>query len=221
MLLKLEEACVAYLEKERDSSAAVDILLQLMSIDISPPDECQSDGLTNIQLPNKDKTIGYHMKALSSALNSPQQLLNALRDPSDENDESSLAALVKEVTQRTGDFTSLKPLITNLPIVVSILLKVNNADTIREREGNILEEKKVTKDDEKLQCAVPSQLFIRALKAFLSVQLSPEETSGRSKSNEIVELDKQSAAFLVSVLLQQVPLELLLNDGIAAYPIIQ
>ena len=160
-----------------------------------------------------------------SPLSSPLSLLQAMRrdaqaatadggeDGGFDEEQCSLQlvrALAEEVARgqqqnassATESSSRFAAVLSNVSVVVQLLLAVG------EHQGG----DGAVPSTKPLRCAVPSQLFLRTLRRFLS-----SEEGGRSSAevaaDGAVELDKPQAAFVVLTLLQSVPLDLLLSDG--------
>eukprot|EP01035_Chromulina_nebulosa_P011895 gene11895-15880_t len=178
----------------------------------------------------------------SPLLRSPQSLLQAIRrdgqaagdnengvDDDDDEQQSMeiVRALIDQVARReqqspsssAGSSARFTSLLSNLPVIVQLLLATDQQDSGSSGRGQ-------DGAGQPLCCAVPSQLFLRALRCFLS---SEEDTfidggggggtaadeGGSSSKPRAVNLDKQQAAFVVLSLLQAVPLDMLLLNGLS------
>lgn len=237
-LARLKEFCTGYLAKERDVSAASAVLELLLVTVVAVPVT-----LSGQQFELRTLNMGTPLPSQSPLLRSPQSLLQAIRrdgqaardnengvDDDDDEQQSMeiVRALIDQVARReqqspsssAGSSARFTSLLSNLPVIVQLLLATGQQDSGSSGSGQ-------DGAGQPLCCAVPSQLFLRALRCFLS---SEEDTfidggggtaadEARSSSKpRAVNLDKQQAAFVVLSLLQAVPLDMLLLNGIHRAP---
>lgn len=233
-LVRLKEFCAGYLVKERDASAASAILERLLVTNaVAAPDTLSGQEFELL-------ASSTRAPSQSPLLRSPRSLLQAIHrdgqavggnqngDVNNDNDDDDeqrsmeiMRALIEKVVRSeqqspstsTGSSTRFTSLLSNLPVIVQLLLATSGQQD-SDGAGPPLR-----------CCAVPSQLFLRTLRRFLSSEEeiiisgdrgTAADQAGHSsnKPEDPVDLDKQQAAFVVLSLLQAVPLDMLLLDGI-------